>query len=144
MALSARRIKTNPVRLVISDKSCQHYMNKSLRGQCAHTLHVILCLCESPSQDVAFTGKTFHCQFVSVVVYKTPISFYIQSCAVLLQHPSEQNVQYLGGLMKPESTSVGEPSAKCHIKIRARVGYNRLLSNALNKILEKIHFQAYE
>lgn len=49
-ALSARRIKTNPVKLVIRDKSCRHYMTKSLKGKWSHAVYVGLCVSVLPKR----------------------------------------------------------------------------------------------
>lgn len=103
-ALTARWIRTRRVRLVIRDKSCQHYMTKSLRGKCSH---VCLGVCvgrvaqemriyvgyEYENIHMLQTGQTFHLS-LCICLYCFTIYDVIYTVSSYL-HTSHTKMHYL-------------------------------------------------
>lgn len=159
--------ENKPCQPVIRDKSCQHYMSKSLGGKCSHAVYVSLCECVSGccERDESLRVKTIHMAmttlhlalFISCVLYSVLLhTQHTQTCTISTAPSRTKCTVQLGGLMKAERTFMGKPNAKCHhIENQClEVGHNRLqkhqttaeekyMSRLLNTHAKSVHKSSY-
>ena len=149
-------MKTNPVRLVIRDKSCQHYMSKSLLTVSVHMPCMLVCVC-CEGDDISELRRclwliSYRCLWdVAYTISKLHTHTHNrETCASYLQ-PPEPNVQHLRSLLPVNmmlnviilKVSDWNLDTTNYIQVHQTTAMEKYTSRLLNSHEQSVHTSSY-